>query len=85
MALMTNVTSITIHGESAITVDGATKTAVTMAATINKNGHSSTNMTIVSQQLYNENKEACRKDEDEFETLVRSIEDNGIDSLIATA
>lgn len=80
--LNTNVTSITIHGESSITVNEVEQTVVTMAATINQAGHSSINQTIVNQQLYKDNKEACRKDVDEFEILIRGIEDKGLDSLV---
>jgi hypothetical protein len=67
--------SITLTGTSSITTDESTMTAVQMTANVSEQNTSSVNVVIVNQQLYDTNKNECRNDIDEFNLLVREIED----------
>lgn len=67
--------SITLTGNSSITTDESTMTAVQMTANISEQNTSSVSVVIVNQQLYDANKNECRNDIDEFNLLVREIED----------
>lgn len=67
--------SITLTGNSSITTDESTMTAVQMTANVSEQGSSSVSIVIVNQQLYDANKNECRNDIDEFNLLVREIED----------
>ena len=68
--------SITLTGNSSITTDESTMTAVQMTANISEQNTSSVSTVIVNQQLYDANKNECRNDIDEFNLLVREIEDS---------
>ena len=68
--------SITLTGNSSITTDESTITAVQMTANISEQNTSSVSIVIVNQQLYDANKNECRNDIDEFNLLVREIEDS---------
>lgn len=67
--------SITLTGESKVTVEKNDVTVVTMTANIHENGGSTNHNTIINKELYEANKEACRADMDEFTAAVREIED----------
>lgn len=73
-------TTITLRGTSTVPVDDNQMIVVDMHATINENGHSSMSTNIMNQELYDNNKVACRADVDAFTAKVREIEDAGIDS-----
>ena len=72
---LTTTQSISLSGESKI--DGVI--AVRMTAKITEDGNNSNIVTtIVNQDLYEANKEACRADIDAFTSYVREVEDNQI-------
>lgn len=73
-------TSISLRGTVSVKVDGMDVPVVTMNATINETGYSSTSTTIINQQIYDQHKEDSRKDIDEFTAQVRKVEDEGIDA-----
>ena len=73
---LTKKQSITLTGQSNITVDGASVTVVQMSANIKEEGNSNVTTTIVNQELYEANKAVCRADMDEFTVYVREVEDN---------
>ena len=71
-------TSISLRGTVSVKVDGEDVQVVSMNATINETGYSSTSTNIINQQIYDQHKESCRTDIDEFTAQVRKIEDDGI-------
>jgi hypothetical protein len=56
-------------------IDG--KPVVYMATQIQESGSASTSIVVQDQELYEANKEECRKDIEEFNKLVYAIEDGG--------
>ena len=81
MSLTTNVTQITLKGESIVEHEGNKVQAVTMSATIAEFGHSSVSTTTVNQVAYDANKDVCRADIDSFYAKVREIEDAGVETV----
>ena len=53
------------------------KSVVYMATQIPESGSASTSIVVQDQELYEANKEECRKDIEEFNKLVYAIEDGG--------
>ena len=51
------------------------KVAIYMSAQIPENGKSNSNMTIQDLELYEANKTECRKDMNEFNTMLWELED----------
>ena len=49
--------------------------AIYMSAQIHENGKSNSNMTIQDLELYEANKTECRKDMNEFNTMLWELED----------
>ena len=72
---LTKKQSITLTGQSNITVDGVDVTVVQMSANIKEDGNSNVTTTIVNKELYEANKAICRADIDEFTSYVRDVED----------
>lgn len=67
--------SITLTGQSKVTLNEKEVTVVQLNATISQNGTSNINTIIINQDAYDANKAICRADIDEFTTKVRTIED----------
>lgn len=57
------------------------KPVVYMATQIPESGSASTSIVVQDQELYEANKEECRKDIEEFNKLVYAIEDGGITNV----
>ena len=74
--MLTTTKSITLTGQSKITVDNEDVTVISMTANIKEtSGHSNITTTIVNQKLYDANKAECRADKAAFEAEVYAIED----------
>lgn len=61
-------------------IDG--KPVVYMATQILESGSASTSIVVQDQELYEANKEECRKDIEEFNKLVYAIEDGGATNAV---
>lgn len=61
-------------------IDG--KPVVYMATQIPESGSASTSIVVQDQELYEANKEECRKDIEEFNKLVYAIEDGGTTNAV---
>ena len=61
-------------------IDG--KPVVYMATQIPEGGSASTSIVVQDQELYEANKEECRKDIEEFNKLVYAIEDGGATNAV---
>lgn len=53
------------------------KPAVYMTTQIPESGSASTSIVVQDQELYESNKEQCRRDIEEFNKLIYAIEDGG--------
>lgn len=74
--MLTTTKSITLTGQSKITVDNEAVTVISMTANIKEtSGNSNITTTIVNQKLYDANKAECRADKAAFEAAVYAIED----------
>ena len=74
--MLTTTKSITLTGQSKITVDNTDVTVISMTANIKESGgNSNITTTVVNQELYDANKAECRADKDAFEAAVYAIED----------
>lgn len=58
------------------------KPVVYMATQIPESGSASTSIVVQDQELYEANKEECRKDIEEFNKLVYAIEDGGATNAV---
>ena len=58
------------------------KPVVYMATQIPESGSASTSIVVQDQELYEANKEECRKDIEEFNKLVYAIEDRGATNAV---
>lgn len=73
--MLSTVKSITLRGQSKVTVDGREVPVVSLTADINESGTSNVVTTIVNKDLYESNKGVCREDIDAFISEVRLLED----------
>lgn len=74
---LTKSQSITLTGQSNITVDNNPVTVVQMSANLKETGgNSNITTSIVNKELYEANKAVCRADIDAFTAYVREVEDN---------
>lgn len=76
--MLSTVKSITLRGQSKVTVDGREVPVVSLTADINESGTSNVVTTIVNKDLYEVNKGTCREDIDAFISEVRLLEDADI-------
>ena len=68
--------SISVTGQSMIKNKDIDQTVVSMSANIHMKGSTNISTTIIDQEKYEANKEACRADIDAFTAYVREIEDS---------
>lgn len=73
--MLVGTKSVTLSYQS--TIDGVT--AVYMSASMAEEGQASVNTTIQNKELYEKNKEECRKDIEAFSQIVFALEDNNND------
>ena len=73
--MLSTTKSITINGKSKVTHNETEVVAVQLSANISETGNTNINAIIVNQDAYDSNTDTCRADIDEFNALVRAIED----------
>ena len=68
--------SITVTGQSNVSVNGTERMAVSMSANIPADGSTSITKAIVDKELFNSNKAECKADMAEFDEYIYSLEES---------